>query len=91
MPARGQRATTELLEKWEHLDSSLAALGLGRWAWGKLAPGTPKGWPPPTTWPVSQRLGHRVELLATERVGMEASLPRCCAFLPLSGKGGAAL
>lgn len=52
---------------------------------GRCAPWGPS---PPPRWPVSGRPGHRVELLVTERVGMEAWLPRCWAFLPLSGKRG---
>lgn len=43
---------------------------------------------PPPRWLVSRRPGHRAQLLAIERVGMEAWLPRFSAFLPLSGKRG---
>lgn len=45
---------------------------------------------PPPRWPVSRRPGHRVELLAAERVGMEARLPRCWPSFLFLGKEGAA-
>lgn len=51
-------------------------------------PWGPSPLPPPPRWLVSRRPGHRAQLLAIERVGMEAWLPRFSAFLPLSGKRG---
>lgn len=44
----------------------------------------------PHRWPVSRRPGHRMELLAAERVGMEARLPRCWPSFLFLGKEGAA-